>query len=90
MRDVVLIEEPKSFVQDYFIQLKKGKKNTISGFVKINNFDKSAEFITIKIPELKINYKGKIGAEGKVNFEIINKNIQYLNLIGQFYHQLYL
>jgi beta-glucuronidase len=38
-RDVLLIEEPKSFIQDYTIQLKKGKKNTISGFVKINNFD---------------------------------------------------
>ena len=40
-RDVVLIEEPKSFIQDYFIQLKKEEENTISGFVKINNFDKN-------------------------------------------------
>jgi beta-glucuronidase len=76
-RDVILIEEPKSFVQDYMIQIKKGYKNTISGFVKINNFDKTAEFVSIKIPELGIKYKGKIDANGSVNFEILNKNIKY-------------
>jgi len=76
-RDVLLIEEPKSFIQDYTIQLKKGEKNTISGFVKINNFDKSAEVVSLIIPELKINFKGKIDSEGNVNFEIINKKIQY-------------
>ena len=59
------------------MQIKKGEKNTISGFVKINNFEKSTEFVSIKIPELKINYKGKIDNEGKVNFEITNKKIQY-------------
>ncbi|WP_395050684.1 glycoside hydrolase family 2 protein [Flavobacterium sp.] len=76
-RDVLLIEEPKSFIQDYTIQLKKGEKNTISGFVKINSFDESTEFVIIKIPELKINYKGKIDTDGKINFEITNKKIQY-------------
>lgn len=76
-RDVLLVEEPKSFIQDYFVQLKKGDKNTISGFVKINNFDKSNDFVSIKIPELKINYKGKINAEGIVSFEISNKKIEY-------------
>jgi beta-glucuronidase len=76
-RDVILIEEPKSFVQDYMIQIKKGYKNTISGFVKINNFDKTGEFVRIKIPELGIKYKGKIDLNGIVNFEILNKNIKY-------------
>ncbi len=76
-RDVLLVEEPKSFIQDYFIQLKKGEKNTISGFVKIDNYDKSAEFVTIKIPELKINHKGKINAEGMFSFEINSTKIKY-------------
>jgi len=76
-RDVVLIEEPKSFIQDYAIQLKKGEKNTISGFVKINNFDKKEEFVSIRIPELKINFRGKIDTDGIVNFEINNKKIDY-------------
>jgi len=76
-RDVMLIEEPKSFIQDYAIQLKKGDKNTISGFVKINNFDKKEQFVSIRIPELKINFRGKIDAYGNVNFEINNKKIEY-------------
>lgn len=76
-RDVLLIEEPKSFIQDYFIQLGKGEKNIISGFVKINNKDKNEEFVSVKIPELKINYRGKIDADGYVNFEIDNKKIEY-------------
>jgi beta-glucuronidase len=76
-RDVLLVEEPKSFIQDYFVQLKKGEKNTISGFVKINNYDKSNQFVSIKIPELKINYKGKINTEGIVSFEINSKKISY-------------
>jgi beta-glucuronidase len=76
-RDVLLIEEPKSFIQDYFIQLKKGEKNTISGFVKINNFDQNIELVSIKIPELKINLNRKINADGEANFEITNKKIQY-------------
>jgi beta-glucuronidase len=76
-RDVLLVEEPKSFIKDYFVQLKKGEKNTISGFVKINNFDKSNELVSIKIPELKINYKGKINTEGIVSFEINSKKISY-------------
>ncbi len=76
-RDVLLIEEPKSFIQDYFVQLKKGDKNTISGFVKINNFDKSNDSVSINIPELKINFKEKINVEGMVSFEISNKKIAY-------------
>ena len=35
-RDVNLIETPSSFIEDYFIQLKKGSTNIIKGWVKIN------------------------------------------------------
>ncbi len=43
-RDVLLIEEPKSFVQDYTIQLKKGKK------IQFLSLRKS--IISIKAPNL--------------------------------------
>ncbi len=76
-RDVTLIEEESSFVEDYTIQLKKGNVNVISGFIKINNLDASKNQISISIPELKINYKGKINAEGVLNFEIPAKKISY-------------
>ncbi|MCP2028266.1 beta-glucuronidase [Flavobacterium sp. HSC-32F16] len=76
-RDVTLIEEESSFVEDYTIQLKKGNANVISGFIKINNLDASKNQISISIPELKINYKGKINADGVLNFEIPAKKISY-------------
>jgi beta-glucuronidase len=76
-RDVTLIEEEASFVEDYTIQLKKGNANVISGFIKINNLDPAKNQVSVSIPELKINYKGKIGADGILNFEIPAKKISY-------------
>ncbi|MBB4802288.1 beta-glucuronidase [Flavobacterium nitrogenifigens] len=76
-RDVTLIEEESSFIEDYTIQLKKGNANTISGFIKINNLEASQNNASISIPELKINYKGKIGSDGVLNFEIPTKKISY-------------
>lgn len=76
-RDVLLFEEERSFVEDYSIQLKKSTKNTISGFIKINNLDKKNDIVNIKIPELKLNYEGKISSDGIFNFEIINYKILY-------------
>jgi beta-glucuronidase len=76
-RDVTLIEESESFIEDYTIQLGKKDKNKISGFIKINNLNVAQNQVSISIPELKINYKGKVGTEGILNFEIPAKNISY-------------
>ncbi|MFH7018440.1 glycoside hydrolase family 2 protein [Flavobacterium sp. FlaQc-47] len=76
-RDVTLIEENESFIEDYNIQLKKGNSALISGFIKVNNFSSEQNNISISIPELKINYKGKIGTDGIVNFEIPAKKISF-------------
>jgi beta-glucuronidase len=76
-RDVSLIETEQSFVQDYTLQLDKKNKNVISGFIKINNFDPKLNLVTVSIPELKINYSGKINSDGTLNFEIPIKKISY-------------
>ena len=75
-RDVLLIEEPETFVQDYTIQLKKGDKNTIAGFVKLNN-PKSDDTVTISIPELKIEKQINTSTERTLPFEIATTNIKY-------------
>ncbi|MCJ8209122.1 beta galactosidase jelly roll domain-containing protein [Mucilaginibacter sp. RS28] len=58
-RDVKLVEEPQTFIQDYFLQLKKplvGKapaaRPEAEGWVKLNNW-KHGEAVVISIPELK-------------------------------------
>ncbi|MDP2089433.1 MAG: glycoside hydrolase family 2 TIM barrel-domain containing protein [Flavobacteriaceae bacterium] len=67
-RDVLLIEEPAVFIQDYTIQLKKGTNSTIAGFIKLSNAVKD-EKITISIPELKIEKEIQTSAEGNIQFE---------------------
>jgi len=62
-RDVTLIETPVSYVEDYFIQLKKNSLTEVLGWVKLNN-QGSSENITIRIPELKVNYSARTDDNG--------------------------
>ncbi len=55
-RDVYLVEEPNTFIQDYFIQLTKGSLNEIRGWVKLNG-DQEKQNIAIQIPVANINDK---------------------------------
>jgi beta-glucuronidase len=52
-RDVTLIETPPVFIQDYSIQLAKGKTGKIKGRIKLNG-EGAEEKISINIPELHI------------------------------------
>jgi beta-glucuronidase len=70
-RDVLLIEEPQTFVKDYTIQLKKGDKNTITGILKIDlALNQTA---TVSIPELNINKE----VDANSPFEIKAENVKY-------------
>ncbi len=51
-RDVMIVEVPETFISDYSIQLKKGSKNQIAGYVKLDGARKNQK-IKIEIPELK-------------------------------------
>jgi beta-glucuronidase len=62
-RDVVLIETDNSFIEDYFIQLKKHSIDEVLGWIKING-NILSQNISVKIPELGINYKTKSNKEG--------------------------
>jgi beta-glucuronidase len=65
----LLVEEPAVFIQDYSIQIKKGDRNAIAGFVQLNNAVKKEKTI-ISIPELRIEREIEIAADGKSAFEI--------------------
>ena len=49
-REVKLIETPETFIRDYFIQLEKGSRNRITGWVKLDG-SRLKQKITIRIPE---------------------------------------
>lgn len=75
-RDVLLIEEPETFIQDYSLQLRKGTNNILSGFIKLNN-GKGKEKIIISIPELKIEQEVNAAADGYSWFEFKAGKIKY-------------
>ncbi|HET6862050.1 MAG TPA: glycoside hydrolase family 2 TIM barrel-domain containing protein, partial [Pyrinomonadaceae bacterium] len=62
-RQVKLLETPATFVQDYFIQLKKGSREQITGWVKVNG-DKPNQKVTIRIPEAAIDKSFTTDANG--------------------------
>lgn len=62
-RDVNLVETTNTFINDYFIQLKKHSNNEILGWVKLNG-DEPEQNISIKIPELGLDYKTRSDKEG--------------------------
>jgi beta-glucuronidase len=53
-REVKLIETPSSFVHDYLIQLRKGSRDRVSGWVKLDG-EKLRQQIIIKIAEAGIS-----------------------------------
>jgi beta-glucuronidase len=62
-REVKLIETPATFVQDYFIQLQKGSREQISGWVRLNG-DKLNQKLTVRIPEARVSRTFTADANG--------------------------
>lgn len=61
-RSVKLIETPATFVHDYFVQLRKGTRNRVSGWVKLNG-DKPGP-VRVRIPEAGIDRSFAADANG--------------------------
>ncbi|HKG79803.1 MAG TPA: glycoside hydrolase family 2 TIM barrel-domain containing protein [Pyrinomonadaceae bacterium] len=67
-RDVKLIEAPTSFVYDYMIQLQKGSRDRINGWVRLAG-DKLNQRITIRIPEAGISKSFTTDSSGSAVIE---------------------
>jgi beta-glucuronidase len=68
-RSVCIVEEPETFIQDYHIQLSKGSKTEIAGYVLINGKSKNIS-VKISIPELLVNKEVMIDKDGYGRFAI--------------------
>jgi beta-glucuronidase len=66
-RDVMLVEEPAVFIQDYFVQLAKGSNHEITGWVQFNGRVTQHE-VTIEIPEAGIKFRTLTDGSGYANF----------------------
>lgn len=75
-RDVALLALPETYVADYKIQLAKGNKNLIEGYVQIEGASE-AQNVKISIPELRIEVTAKTNASGRGEFRIPAKRMVY-------------
>ena len=71
-RQVKLIETPTTFVQDYFIQLQKGSRDRIAGWVKLNA-GKLNQKITVRIPEAGASKSFNTDASGRAEINLTAK-----------------
>jgi beta-glucuronidase len=62
-RQVKLVETPASFVQDYFIQLRKGSLNQVNGWVRLNGHQLNQK-VTVRIPQAGISNSFTTDAQG--------------------------
>jgi beta-glucuronidase len=63
-RGVSLVEVPATFIQDYFLQLKKGSSTEIAGWVKLNGSGHAGQRVTVNIPEAGVSTSATADAEG--------------------------
>lgn len=68
-RSVYLIELPKTFIEDYSVQLDKNNPSKITGWVKLNNMNTDAS-IEFSIAELNKKVKLKIDSNGFAKFSL--------------------
>ncbi|MGE5449285.1 MAG: glycoside hydrolase family 2 protein [Bacteroidales bacterium] len=71
-RDVNLIETDPTFIEDYFIQLKKHSLTEVMGWVKLNGSQLSQK-IHVKIPEMGIDYLIQSNGEGLAQVKLDGK-----------------
>ncbi|HJX71189.1 MAG TPA: glycoside hydrolase family 2 TIM barrel-domain containing protein, partial [Bacteroidales bacterium] len=91
-RDVTIVEVPGTFILDYAIQLKKGSKQEIAGFVKLDG-ETINQKVHVEIPELKISKEFTCDGNGYAEIHMMsdeiglwsptNPKLYQVNIIGQ-------
>ena len=65
--DVRLIEVPAVFIQDYFVQLAKGSRDQVAGWVQLNGATEP-QSVSVDIPEAGIHQQVNTDASGRATF----------------------
>jgi beta-glucuronidase len=66
-RDVKLIDEPETFVQDYMVQIEKGSHNRIAGWVRLNG-SRQRQKVAIRIAEASASTTEETDDSGYAHF----------------------
>ena len=62
-RSVSLLETPATFVEDYFVQLRRGSRDEVAGWVRLNG-QALPQTVTVRIPALKVSHSVTTDASG--------------------------
>jgi len=68
-RDVMLVEVPETFIQDYSVQLERGSQSEIAGWVTLNGAQVRQQ-VTLEIPEAHVREILKPDLSGLATFRI--------------------
>jgi len=71
-RDVMLVEVPATFIQDYWVQLVRGSQNEIAGWVQLNGAQ-PAQKIMLEIPEAGVHEAVSTDGAGRASFHFTAK-----------------
>ena len=63
-RDVALLEVPATHIRDYSLQLERGARNRVSGYVQLAGAN-APMAVKVSIPELKVNVDATTDAHGR-------------------------
>ncbi|NQV50173.1 MAG: beta-glucuronidase [Candidatus Marinimicrobia bacterium] len=75
-RDVTLVEMPSTFISDYFIQLEKGSKNRIKGYIQLNGPNKAGQAVTLEISGTRLKQKFKTDNRGRAVVDVSVKKLK--------------
>jgi len=68
-RSVTLVEVPETFVQDYFVQLRKGSLDEIAGWVRLDG-QRRRQQVTVEIPEARVRQIVTTDENGAAEFRV--------------------
>ena len=66
-RDVMLVETPEVFIDDYLVQLPKGMTDVVEGYIRLNSPTAGVP-VGLQIPELGIDRQFVTDEQGEVHF----------------------
>lgn len=69
-RDVVIAETPSTFISDYFLQLKKGTTDILTGYISLNGGEVSGQAIEVAIPGAKFTKTFTTNNSGRAAIEV--------------------
>jgi len=67
-RSVKLVEVPETFIDNYFVQLAKGRTDQIEAWVHVDGPAHQGE-VTIEIPEIQLKQSARLDDSGRASFQ---------------------